>query len=43
VAVVAGVPEMVGGVGGADDTTVMANAGSDADVAPLLTLITIPG
>lgn len=40
---VAGVPEIVGGVGGAVDTTVMANAGSDADAAPLLTLITMPG
>lgn len=40
---VAGVPEIVGGVGGADDTTVMANTGSDADAVPLLTLITMPG
>src|SRR5271170_3682227 len=33
---------MVGGVGGADEATVMANAGSDADPYALLTLITMP-
>ena len=38
----AGVPEIVGGVGAADDTTLMANAGSEADAVPLLTLITMP-
>jgi hypothetical protein len=40
--VVGGVPEMVGGDGGGDDVTVIANAGSAADAEPLLTLITIP-
>ena len=42
VTVVGGVPEIVGGRGGVDDVTVIANAGSAADAEPLLTLITMP-
>jgi hypothetical protein len=40
---VSGVPEMVGGGGGALFATVMAKVGSDALLDPSLTLITIPG
>ncbi len=39
VAVVGGVPEIVGGV--FDDATVIANAGSAVDALPSLTLITM--
>jgi hypothetical protein len=41
-AVVAGVPEMVGGGVDFDPVTVMENAGNEADAEPLLTLITMP-
>jgi hypothetical protein len=42
VTVVGGVPEMIGGAGGVDDVTVIANGANAADAEPLLTLITIP-
>jgi hypothetical protein len=41
VALVAGVPEMLGGGGAAAASTVMVKAGRDAVCAPSLTLITI--
>ena len=41
VALVAGVPEMLGGGGGAAASTVMVKAGREAICAPSLTLITI--